>query len=67
MKYVLVDYGDSLTEEKSKETMQALGIAAAPLVEFVNKHCCPHDAVVIQQGHVDLYSGRMGYPTEVPD
>lgn len=67
MEYQCINMKAALTEEKRNETMNALTEAAKPLIEFVNTHCCPHDIVMICQGHVDLYSGRMGYPTEVPD
>jgi hypothetical protein len=37
------------------------------LEEFVNKYCCPHDILVVQQGSVELYSGQMVLPMKILD
>lgn len=63
------DYDPSDTEmgRRNHERMAALEVAAQPMVEFVNKYCCPHDVVIIQQGSVELYSGQCAFPTVIPD
>lgn len=47
--------------------MKELEKASKPLVEFVNKNCCPHDIIIIQQGNVQIFNGEMSIPTEIPD
>lgn len=47
--------------------MKELEKASKPLVDFVNKNCCPHDIIVIQQGNIQIFNGEMSIPTEIPD
>lgn len=47
--------------------MEELKKASKPLVDFVNKNCCPHDIIVIQQGNVQIFNGEMSIPTEILD
>lgn len=50
-------------EADSKKKMELLEEASKPLVEFVNKYCCPHDIIVVEQGHVSILNGEMHIPT----
>ncbi len=38
-----------------------------PAVEWLQKHGCPHDKVIIQQDRAEFVSGEMAFPVEVPD
>jgi hypothetical protein len=49
------------------EKMAAFKEAVKPLEEFVNKYCCPHDIIVIEQGHASVYSGEMAVPLKLLD
>ena len=51
----------------NEERMAALEEAVKPMLEFVNKYCCPHDIVVVEQGRVELYSGEIAIPFPVPN
>ena len=59
--------GKPETPVRRVKRMEALQEAAKPLIEFMNTWCNPHHVVIIEQGHVALYSGECGFPTEVPD
>lgn len=41
--------------------------ATAPAVEWFKENCNPHQRIIIEMGGVELVSGEMGYPTEIPD
>lgn len=47
--------------------MTELEKASKPLIDFINKNCCPHDIIIIQQGSVQILNGEMSIPTEIPD
>lgn len=36
-----------------------------PIEEFMNKYCCPHDKLIVEQGHAELLSGELCIPLEV--
>lgn len=38
-----------------------------PLEDFMNKYCCPHDTLLVTQGHVELLSGEIAIPLEIMD
>lgn len=52
---------------KRENKMKELEKASKPLVEFMNQYCCPHDVIMVQQGHVELLNGEIGIPTEILD
>jgi hypothetical protein len=54
-------------ERCCNKKMTAFREALKPLEEFVNKYCCPHDIIVIEQGHVSIYSGEMAIPLKLLD
>jgi len=41
--------------------------ATRPAVEWFNENCNPHQKIIIEMGGVELVSGEMAYPTEIPD
>jgi len=53
--------------EINKQRTEELQKIIKPIEEFMNKYCCPHDMLVIQQGFVQLLSGEVGIPLEIPD
>ena len=38
-----------------------------PIEDYMNKYCCPHDMLVIQQGRAELFSGELSIPLEILD
>lgn len=38
-----------------------------PLEDFMNKWCCPHDTLIVTQGHMELLNGEMAMPLEILD
>lgn len=38
-----------------------------PLEDFMNQYCCPHDTLIVTQGHVELLSGEIAIPLEIMD
>ena len=38
-----------------------------PLVEYMQKYCCPHDTVLVTQSDAELVSGQMCVQFEVKD
>ena len=47
--------------------MEELEEASKPLVDFVNKCCCPHDIIIIQQGNVQIFNEEISIPTKILD
>jgi hypothetical protein len=59
-----------LEEDKvkySKEDLKDFEQTMRPAVEWLQKHGCPHDKVIIQQDGAEFVSGEMAFPVEVPD
>lgn len=56
-----------MDKESQKKRSEALKEAAKPLIEYVNKHCCPHDIIIVQQGSVELFNGEMVHIFDVPN
>ena len=52
-----------LNKQRSEELQKVI----KPIEEFMNKWCCPHDILIIQQGRAELFSGNLSIPLEVPD
>ncbi len=38
-----------------------------PAVEWLQKHGCPHDKVIIQYDGAELVSSEMSFPVQIPD
>lgn len=38
-----------------------------PLEDFMNKWCCPHDTLIVAQGHMELLNGEIAIPLEILD
>ena len=53
--------------EFSKQRMEAFEKLKEPLENFVNKWCCPHDTLIVTQGHMELLSGEMAIPLKILD
>ena len=47
--------------------MEEFKKATQPAIDFMQKHCCPHDSIIIDMGHAELMSGEMAYSVEIPD
>ena len=56
-----------MIDNKENEKMKELEKASKPLVDFVNKYCCPHDIIIIQQGNVQIFNGEISIPTKILD
>ena len=56
-----------MINNKENEKMKELEKASKPLVDFVNKECCPHDIIIIQQGNVQIFNGEISIPTKILD
>lgn len=41
--------------------------ALRPAVEWLHKNGCPHDRIIVEYDGVELVSGEMAFPVEVPD
>lgn len=52
-----------LNERRSEELKKII----KPIEDYMNKWCCPHDMLIIQQGHAELFSGNLSIPLEIPD
>ena len=50
-------------KEKLEEFEQAMKTA----VEWFQKNCNPHQRIIIEMGGVELVSGDMAFPVEIPD
>lgn len=55
------------TVQTSDVKMTAFKEAVKPLEVFVNKYCCPHDIIVVQQGSAEFYSGEIVIPLKLLD
>ena len=64
---MLQDVLDVPEDVEETNITEALKVASVPMVDFVNKWCCPHDTIIIQQGHVELLSGEITFPTKILD
>ncbi len=47
--------------------MEGFKEAIAPLIEWVNANCDPHERVEVEMGRAVLISEEMGFIFEVPD
>lgn len=56
-----------MNKDNRSEKMKELEKASKPLVDFINKYCCPHDIIVIKQGYIQLFNGEIGIPTKILD
>ena len=52
-----------LNERRSEELKKII----KPIEDYMNKWCCPHDMLIIQQGRAELFSGNLSMPLEIPD
>lgn len=52
-----------MNEDKLKEFEKAMKTA----VEWFRKNCNPHQRIIIEMDGVELVSGEMAFPCEVPD
>lgn len=57
-------YEKSDFDEKKGEEFEKL---KQPLKDFMNKYCCPHDTLIVQQGHMELLNGEMALPLKILD
>lgn len=53
--------------ELNKQRMEELEKIKKPLEDFMNKWCCPHDTLIVTQGHMELLSGEVVIPLEILD
>jgi hypothetical protein len=53
--------------ELNKQRLEELLKLKKPLEDFMNKYCCPHDMLIVTQGHVELLSGEVAFPLEILD
>lgn len=56
---VKLKYTDNDRDEFKKALM--------PAVDWLQKHGCPHDKVIIQQDGAEFVSGEIAFSVEVPD
>lgn len=54
-------------EELNKRRLAELEKIKKPLEDFINKYCCPHDTLIITQGHIELLSGEIVIPLKLLD
>ena len=61
---------DESDEEEYREYLEVkkeFAEATRPAVEWFNENCNPHQRIIIEMGGVELVSGEMACPTEIPD
>ncbi len=51
----------------SEEDLKDFEKTMRPAVEWLQKHGCPYDKVIIQQDRVELVRGEMAFPVKAPD
>lgn len=51
----------------SEEDLKDFEKTMKPAVEWLQKHGCPHDKVIIQQDGAEFVRGEMAFPVKVPD
>lgn len=61
MEYKCIEHGEPNFD------MEEFKKATQPVIEFMQKHYCPHDSVIIDICHAELLCGEMAYSVEVPD
>lgn len=50
-----------------KDDLEQFKKAMQPAVEWFQKNCNPHQRIIIEMDGVELVSGEMAFPVEVPD
>ena len=56
-----------MNKDNKMDKIKELKKASESLIDFMNKYCCPHDVVIVQQGHIELLNGEIGIPTKILD
>jgi hypothetical protein len=51
----------------NKARLEALQEISKTLEDFMNKWCCPHDTLIVTQGHAELLSGEIAIPLKILD
>ena len=54
-------------QEFNKQRRAELEKLKEPIEDFINKWCCPHDTLIVQQGHIELLSGEIVIPLKLLD
>ena len=44
---------------KNAERTEELKKIIEPIQDWINKYGCPHDVLIIEQGHAKFYSGEL--------
>lgn len=47
---------------KTNEQICEFENAAKPLVDWLRKNGCPHDMVIVETTHAELFNGEIGIP-----
>lgn len=53
--------------DKIKNGFKDFEDAMRPAVEWFQKNCNPHQRIIIEMDGVELVSGEMAFPVDVPD
>lgn len=54
-------------QEESMKMKKELNEASQPLLEFLYKYGCPHDAILLRMDGAELLSGEVATPFEIRD
>lgn len=50
-----------------KEKLREFEEVMKPAVDWFQKNCNPHQRIIIEMDGVELVSGEMAFPCEIPD
>lgn len=58
---------NAVSRENEKLELNQFKKATEPAVAWLMENGNPHQRIIIEMGGVELVSGEMAYPTEIPD
>lgn len=61
------DMDSMIGSEDGFPDMDEFEKATDPAVQWFKENCNPHQRIIIEMDGVELVSGEMGYPTDIPD
>lgn len=62
-----MELANAASRETEKSELNQFKKAIEPAVAWLMENGNPHQRIIIEMGGVELVSGEMAYPTEIPD
>lgn len=62
-----MELANTVSRENKKLELNQFKKATEPAASWLMENGNPHQRIIIEMGGVELVSGEMAYPTEIPD